>query len=539
MPPVPPPPAARATQAAARLRGLPSIAAQHLRRASERLAAGDPEAADLCVTSALALAPGHPEALRFAALVAQRRGRPADARRWLDAALAHWADDPELLLAAAATDFDLDRHDSALRCLHAARRGAVDPGLLLRIALEADRQGYIEHSLEASEAALARDPCLLPALLQRGRALHALGRTAEASDSFRAVLARAPGHPGAWFSLVDQKTTRLDAAELDALRAAEAAAQHVEDDAILLAFALGKALEDAGRYAEAFDVLQRANARARRQRAWDAAQFSRQVDAMLDAFSRPVAGAHGVSGAEVVFVVGLPRSGTTLIEQVLAAHPRVEGASELPYLYRTVGAESARRGAPFPAWVAEATPADWARLGEDYLRQTARWRSQRPVATDKLPANWFLTGAALAMLPATRVVALSRDPVETAWSCYKQLFARELVGFAYDFEDIAAYWRDYDRSMRAFAARDPARVRLQSYEAFVADPEGQTRELLDFCGLPFDPACLRFHEAERSVRTASAAQVRQPVRRDTARTAAYGALLDPLRRLLAAGGPSR
>jgi hypothetical protein len=140
----------------------------------------------------------------------------------------------------------------------------------------------------------------------------------------------------------------------------------------------------------------------------------------------------------------------------------------------------------------------------------------------------------MAMLPGCRVIAVQRDPVETCWSCYKQLFARDSVGFAYDFGDLAAYWRDFDRLSRFFAARDPQRFRIQRYEDFVADPEGQTRALLDFCGLPFDEACLRFHEATRSVRTASAGQVRQPLRRDTARTAAYGALLDPLRALLAA-----
>lgn len=533
MPIVPPPPAARASVVAARLRGLPSVAAQHLRRIPDLLAAGDVAAAELSLLAARALAPSHPEALRWAATLAARRGRGAEAVALFDEALAQWPTDPELLLAAAALDFDCDEHARAARHLAAAAAVPAGADFALRLSLEAERQGDIDRALGAADAALAADPRSTRALLQRARCLHALGRAEDAAATFRGVLAREPAHPAAWFALLDQKTIRVSTQELDALAAAEARAQGNDDDATLLGFALGKALEDHGQHAGALAALQRANARARRRAGWDAARFSRQVDAMLAAFDGPVAQADGGAGGEVLFVVGLPRSGTTLIEQVLAAHPQVEGASELSCLPRVVAGESQRRGQGFPDWAGAASPADWARLGADYLRRSARWRTRRPRSTDKLPDNWFLAGAALAMLPGTRVVALLRDPLETAWSCYKQLFARDQAAFAYDFADLAAYWRDYERAVRFFSARDPARVRAQSYEAFVADPEGQTRELLDFLGLPFDPACLRFHEAARSVRTASAAQVRQPLRRDTARAAAYGALLDPLRRLLA------
>jgi hypothetical protein len=138
------------------------------------------------------------------------------------------------------------------------------------------------------------------------------------------------------------------------------------------------------------------------------------------------------------------------------------------------------------------------------------------------------------MLPGARVIDCRRDPVETCWSCYKQLFAPGRAGFAYDFSTLAAYWRDYDRLCRFWATRHPTKVRAQSYERFVAEPEAETRALLEFCGLDFDPACLRFHDAKRSVRTASAAQVRQPLRRDTARTGRYGKLLAPLREMLGA-----
>jgi hypothetical protein len=199
-----------------------------------------------------------------------------------------------------------------------------------------------------------------------------------------------------------------------------------------------------------------------------------------------------------------------------------------------ISQESIRRGVPYTRWAEHATPADWERLGRDYLARTARWRAERPRFTDKLPNNWALIGAAHAMLPEAKFIACHRDPVETCWSCYKQLFAPGLVSYAYDLGELAAYWRDYDRLARFWVERYPSHVRAQSYEALLAEPESEIRALLDFCGLPFDERCLRFHEAKRSVRTLSSGQVRQPLRRNTARGPRYGELLAPLRDALKA-----
>ncbi len=517
-----------------RLLGLPSVAAQQLRTAMRALEAGNLGAAELALFAAGVLAPAHPEVLRWSAQLLLRQGRIAAAEEQVGLALAQCPADPELLLMRAALAWQRDDHAAARAAIDAAAACAADAGTHLRVAAEYDRQGYFEQALAAADHALALAPHSITAQLQRGRCLHTLGRSAEASATFRALLARKPDSAAAWFSLVDQKTARLDARELQVLAQTESRGTASEDDQCLLSFALGNALEGAGQPAAAFAVLQRANRIARRQRRWDAAVFSREVDAVIERFTGTVARSAVDTGVEVIFVVGLPRSGTTLIEQVLAAHPQVEGASELPYLQRTVSAHSQACGQAFPDWIGSATPAAWQALGEDYLRQSARWRAHKPISTDKMPANWLLAGAALSMLPNCRIVCTRRDPLETAWSCYKQLFARDAAGFAYDFEDLAAYSRDCDRVSRFFAQRDPDRFRILDYEAFVADPEQQTRQLLAFCGLPFDAHCLRFHEAERAVRSASAGQVRQPLRRDTARTAAYGALLDPLRNLLSA-----
>jgi hypothetical protein len=221
-----------------------------------------------------------------------------------------------------------------------------------------------------------------------------------------------------------------------------------------------------------------------------------------------------------------------LTEQILAAHHQVDAGDERTDLLETISVENRRRGCSLAAWAGAATAEDWRRLGEDYLARTARWRSGRASATDKLPSNWLWLGALFRMLPGARVVDSRRDLLETAWSCYCHLFRIGTQDFSFDFDSIAAYARDYERAMAQWHVQYPQRIRAQSYEALLADPETQTRELLAFCDLDFDPACLRPHEAQRSVRTASASQVREPLRRDTARAARYGALLDPLRAAL-------
>jgi hypothetical protein len=284
-------------------------------------------------------------------------------------------------------------------------------------------------------------------------------------------------------------------------------------------------------------VLTAANATKRRTVAWDARVFSestRRIEAM---FARPAATSSPPElGREVIFVFGLPRSGSTLVEQILAAHPSVAGANELDDLNLVIEGESRRRGGPFPMWVPQMAPADWERLGREYLARTAQWRRERPIFTDKGLTNWAYLGALRAMLPGARFVNTRRVPVENCLACFRQAFAREL-GFTYDLAEMAAFWRDYDRLMRTWRQRYPGAVHDVVHERLVAEPETEIRALLDACGLEFDAACLRFHEIERHVRTASAAQVRQPLRADTARAARYGTLLDPLRAMLA-GAPA-
>lgn len=299
-------------------------------------------------------------------------------------------------------------------------------------------------------------------------------------------------------------------------------------DRIAMGFALGNVCEDHGRCDEAFRAWSRANAELRTLNPWQPSAFHTHANALFAAslqLARPV---DPTLGHEVIFTVGLPRSGSTLFGQIRAAHPEVEGASELNELEQVLGEESTRREQPLLQWMGAAHAADWQRLGCRYLALTARWRRQKRRHSDKLPSNWLLAGVLGAMLPGARIVDARRDGLQAGWFCYKQQFYR-LPHFACMLTDSAAYTRDYERIMDLWQTADPQRTRLQRYEALRGAPEEEIRALRVFCALAFVPACLDYHRASRSVRTASAAQVRQPLRRDTARANHYGTVLDPLR----------
>lgn len=510
--------------------------AGRLRQVVRDLARGDLLMAGQWLLDLARSAPDHPEVLRWRGARHAAIGEWAAAADCLVRAAERRPGDFDVLLALAQAQAQCGEHAAAGRSLHAAQQAVRSAEHGLALSIECDRQGLLDLALLAVEQALALAAPAPPpavALLQRARCRHAVGQADGAAADCRALIAARQFAARAWFMLLDLKTVRLQLGELEQLAQAAEAPGVSGADRSLLDFALGKALEDAGETERALAVLHRANAAMRPSHPWDSAAFARQVQAVRSAFEGEARSAAQPQGAEVIFLVGLPRSGTTLVEQVLASHSRVEGASELPYLGQVVDEESRRRGQPFPAWVASTSPDDWTRLGQRYLQLSAHWRQRRPVATDKLPDNWLLAGAALAMLPQARVIDCRRDALETCWSCYKQLFGPQRVGYSYAFETLAAYWQACDKLCRFWAQQQPQRFRAQSYEALVAEPEAQIRALLDFCDLPFEPACLHFHTAQRAIRTPSALQVRQPLKAASTPAAGYGALLDPLRELLA------
>ena len=511
-----------------RMAGLSAAAVALLQGAARAIRDGDAGRAEQRLQQVLADTPEHPEALRLLGILHGRCGRREQARATLELALARRPDDPLILSDLGSAQQALGDTDAALASWRqACALAAEEPLGWFNLGRNLQLLGITDEATAALDRAVQLAPDFLPALVLLGDALVHLGRFDEADRRYREALRVQPTCGDAWRGLANMKTRPLSARDADQLAAGLRQPGLAESDRIAMGFALGKLLEDQARPHEAFAALADANARQRRLAPWHAAGFHAHVEAVVAACRQLPAPLEVTLGHEAIFIVGLPRSGSTLFEQILAAHPQVEGASELPDLGDVLHEETLRRGVPFPGWLASATAADWQRLGGRYLERTARWRERKPRFTDKLPENWLHAGLLRAMLPGASVIDVRRDPLEAGWSCFKQQFYR-LPHFACTLTDIAAYIRDYERAIGQWL-RESGRLRIERYEALLADPPAQIRALLAFCGLPFDPACLDFHQSTRSVRTASAAQVRQPLQRDTARAARYGALLNPLR----------
>ena len=521
-----------------RLAGLSPQAAALARQVGECLQRNEFARAGQLVTGAAALAPAHPEILRLQGLMLSLAGQSDAALPLLQRAAESRPDDAPTLSDLAGVLYGRGDFEAAFAAWR--RACAVAPDYLagwFNLGRNLKAQGRAEEAQQALERALELAPDNATVCELYADVLMDRGRFDDAVAVFKKMIARRPTAGVAWWGLARIVTRMLDDDELRQLEKVLRHTDLAEDDRMYASFALGKAREDRGRFADAFAAYREANLIARNRRPWNARAFSASIDATLAAFADARERAPADLGAEIVFIVSLPRAGSTLTEQILAAHPDVEGAGELPDIVDILKEESRRRGCGLPDWAPQASAADWERLGRRYLERTARWRAQHPRSTDKMPNNWFVLGAIQAMLPGARIVDCRRDPIETCWSCYKQFFGRG-VEWSYDFDDLGAFWRDYDRAMRFWTERHPESVRTQRYEALLADPEAEIRALLAFCGPDFDPACLDFHAAARDVRTASASQVRQPLRRDTARAAGYGELLAPLRTALMGAPPS-
>ncbi|MDE2437396.1 MAG: sulfotransferase [Sphingomonadales bacterium] len=377
--------------------------------------------------------------------------------------------------------------------------------------------------------------------LTRGHALKTLGTLDEAIAAYRSAYSSRPDFGDAYWSLANLKTYRFTDAEMAAMIAGEAGGSIATDDRIHLCFALGKAFEDAGDYARSFEYYQRGNHLKQEVLGYRPAAVAAEVDRQIEHCGPGLFSAKAGSGCasdDPIFIVGLPRAGSTLIEQILASHSRVEGTTELPDIMaiasRLNGRQASGEDDRYPMNLVDIGKDDLTRMGEGYVESTRVHRREgTPRFIDKMPNNFRHIGLIHLILPNARIIDARRDPLACGFSVFKQLFAQG-QDFSYDLAHIGGYYRDYLRLMDHWDRVLPGRVLKVQHEDVLDDLNGQVRRILDFCGLPFEQGCIEFHRTERAVRTPSSEQVRRPINRDgTEVWKNYDPWLGPLKQALA------
>jgi tetratricopeptide (TPR) repeat protein len=510
--------AAMAAEHVARLEKLPP----EVVTASSMFADGEIYPAERLIRDYLLKHGNHVEAMRLLAKIGMK----------LDV-----LDDAEFLLESLlllAPDYHAARHDYALALLqrHKHVRALEELDRLLKTdphnrayrithATACVGIGNSEQAITLYREILAESPQTAPQVadlhLSVAHALKTLGRQKEAIDSYYTAIACRPSYGDAYWSLANLKTYRFPAQDIASMRTEEEAPATRAEDRYHLCFALGKALEDRAEYAEAFRYYERGNALKKAETRFRIEPIERNARLQPTVCTKEFFAARqgfGSPDRSPIFIVGLPRSGSTLLEQILASHSRVEGTMELPNILRFVGdlqgRDSDTDNPRYPAVLADLKPEIFRQLGEKYITDTRVYRTDMPRFIDKMPNNFRHIGLIHLILPNAKIIDARREPMACCFSNFKQLFAAGQE-FTYGIDDIARYYRSYVGLMQHWDTVLPGKILRVQHEDVVDDLEGNVRKLLDFCQLEFEPACLEFYKTERSVRTASSEQVRQPI----------------------------
>ena len=451
-----------------------------------------------------------------------------------------------------APDFHTARHSYAMVLIRRRQPEAAllqaekllelepsNPSYLILKASILVRIGDHREAIKIYEKVLKDYPNQGVAQMSYGHTLKTVGRLDESIEAYRKCIHQSPEVGEAYWSLANLKTFRFSDDDVDNMRQQVTAEGGDADDQSHLAFALGKALEDRGEYDESFKFYRRGNAIRRIEHRHDPKvnvfEAVRQVRTLGKAFFEQRKG-WGCQAPDPIFIVGLPRAGSTLLEQILASHSQVEGTSELQDIIaisRKLGNKSRQNPAgKYPECLAEMKPEQFLELGESYLETTRIQRSDTPFFIDKMPNNFRHIGLIHLILPNARIIDARRHPMGGCFSGFKQLFANGQT-FTYDLEDIGKYYRDYVRLMDHWDRVLPGRVHRVQYEEMVADTDAQIHALLDYCNLGFEEQCLRFYETDRAVRTPSSEQVRRPIYKEgLEQWRNFEAHLDPLKEAL-------
>ncbi len=515
--------------------------------AGEHLARHEAQPAERIFRDILRQEGKHIAALCGLSAVALLAGQPAQAERMLKVAQRQSPHSPMVWRGMAQALMEAGRFEEAEAAIRRALRVDPDqPRNWVMLGSILARRFRPEEALEAYDRALQLKPVQRArVMMSKGHLLKTLGRRADCEAAYKACIEEDPSNGEYYWCLADLKNYHFDDAQIAGMQAALADPGSGTASQALLHFALGRAFEQRGEYPRSFEHYSRANAERRRSVAFDAAAFEakcRRISTFftagrLSSLATTQGGDSGtgssLSTIRPIFIVGLPRSGSTLVEQILASHSQVEATMELPHIINLVRELDHRgRGDAYPESVAELDHEQLEALGRRYLAETAHFRSDRPCFIDKMPNNFRHLGFMRLILPQALFIDARRHPMDACFSAFKQYFA-EGQTFSYDLEDLGRYYRAYLSLMTHWHAVLPGRVLTMHYESLVADTEAQVRRLLEFCGLAFEPACLRPHETSRPVRTASAEQVRQPIYQSgIGHWRHFEAELAPLRRAL-------
>jgi tetratricopeptide (TPR) repeat protein len=489
-----------------------------LAAAASALTSGNLSVAERLLKRRLKRYPTDIGAIRMLAELATRLGRYGDAAVLLDRAL-------ELAPAFHPARFaralvDSRRGNLVEAIADADRLLAVSPDNVGYLNLKASvlvKLGDYEAAQEIYKRVLAQRPGDSKVWMSLGHVLKTNGSASEGIEAYRRSLELRPELGESWWSLANLKTFRFSEADIAAMRAALAAPNTDAEDLLHLHFALGKAFEDLADFKQSFDHYAQGNALQRARIEYDPAETSAEAARMRTILTREFFDArrsYGCAAPDPIFIIGLPRSGSTLLEQILASHPQVEGTMELPDINQISCRVGAKSGEGYPAGLANLSADACKAMGEEYLDRTRiQRRLGRSFFIDKMPNNWLHVGFIHLILPNAKIIDARRHPIACCFSAWKQHFARGQY-FSFDLAEVGRYYVDYVALMTHMDAMLPGRVQRVIHERLVDDPEAEIRRLLDGLGLPFDQACLEFYKNDRAVRTASSEQVRRPISRE-------------------------
>lgn len=462
--------------------------------------------------------PKNVEAMRLLAQIGLRLGILDDAEFLLESAAAFEPDNIQVRLDYI--DVLRKRQKFARSCEEAEALYERDPDSPLfqsHLAIESMQTGNYNRAFELFDSVLARLPGDPATLTSRGHALKTVGDQELAVASYRAAIAARPGHGDAYYALANLKTYRFTEAELAAMQGQAVRADIGFMDRVHLAFALGKAFEDRAEHAQSFRFYEYGNDLKRRQTGYDADRMTAEMDVQKKVCTSELFESKANVGSRVrdpIFILGLPRAGSTLLEQILASHSQIDGTLELPNILALAHKLRGRKAGKsrYPQVLHDLDADQFAEMGDRFIEDTRIHRQGAPFFIDKMPNNFRHIGLIHLILPNATIIDARRDAMDCCFSGFKQLFA-EGQDFTYGLTEIGRYYRDYVGLMDHWDSVLPGRVLRVNHEDVLDDLEGQTRRMLDHIGLPFEEACLDFHRTERAVRTASSEQVRRPLNR--------------------------